>query len=105
MLQNLLVREYPSKSTVRLFLMALDAEEIDAKMTKWLLKYIDLLGEEISFDGKTLKGSRNGKIKPIQLVSAVVSKSGMILSQTKVSSKTNEIPVVQGLLYDGSPQS
>ena len=98
MLGNLLLRDYPHKSTIRLFLMGLDAELLDSKMTEWLLKHIDLIGEDISFDGKTLRGSRSGTNHAIQLVSAVVSKSGIILSQTKISQKTNEIPVVQSMI-------
>ena len=98
MLQNLLLHSYPSKSAIRSFLMRLDAETIDTKITEWLLKHIELTGEEISFDGKTLRGSRNGKDKAIQLVSAVLSKSGIILSQKQIAEKTNEIPVVQEMI-------
>ena len=98
MLQKLMIRNHPSESAVRSFLMRLDAHAVDLAMTEWLLKHVDLMGEEISFDGKTLKGSRNGETKALQLVSAVVSKSGIILSQTEISEKTNEIPVVQAMI-------
>ena len=100
MLRKLLIRNHPSESAIRTFLMRLNAHAVDLAMTEWLLKHIDLLGEEISFDGKTLKGSRNGETKALQLVSAVVSSTGIILSQAAVSEKTNEIPVVQGMIQE-----
>jgi hypothetical protein len=51
--------------------------------------------EHIAFDGKVLRGSGHGtSLNPLQLMSAMVVDSGLILCQHEVSDKTNEIPVM-----------
>jgi hypothetical protein len=55
--------------------------------------------EQIAFDGKVIRGSGNGSsLNPLQLMSAMVVDSGLILYQQEVSDKTNEIPVMQSML-------
>jgi predicted transposase YbfD/YdcC len=55
--------------------------------------------EQIAFDGKVISGSGNGSsLNPLQLMSAMVVDSGLILYQQEVSDKTNEIPVMQAML-------
>jgi hypothetical protein len=100
LLNNLLLQKAPSESTVRRFLMGLNASEVDRQLTQWLLKHIDIIGEVIAFDGKKLRGSHNGEARAIELVAAVVASSGIIISQNQTPDKTNEIPVVQNMLKD-----
>jgi hypothetical protein len=55
--------------------------------------------EQIAFDGKVIRGSGNGSsLNPLQLMSAMVVDSVLILYQQEVSDKTNEIPVMQSML-------
>ena len=55
--------------------------------------------EQIAFDGKVIRGSGNGSsLNPLQLMSAMVVDSGLILYQQEVSDKTNEISVMQSML-------
>jgi predicted transposase YbfD/YdcC len=55
--------------------------------------------EQIAFDGKVIRGSGNGSsLNPLQLMSAMVVVSGLILYQQEVSDKTDEIPVMQAML-------
>jgi predicted transposase YbfD/YdcC len=55
--------------------------------------------EQIVFDGEVLRDSGNGSsLDPLQLMSAIVIDSGLILYQHEVSDKTNEIPVKQAML-------
>jgi hypothetical protein len=55
--------------------------------------------EQIAFDGKVVMGSGNSSsLNPLQLMSAMVVDSGLILYQQEVSDKTNEIPVMQSML-------
>jgi predicted transposase YbfD/YdcC len=55
--------------------------------------------EHIAFDGKVIRGSGNGSsLNPLQLMSAMVVDSGLILYQQEVSDKTDEIPVMQAML-------
>jgi hypothetical protein len=89
----------PSEPTIRRFLQSVDAEEIDGKMGLWLLNQMGgMKGQALAIDGKTLRGSHDREKKPIQLLSAVVAKEGIIVGQKKVKDKTNEIPMVQPLL-------
>lgn len=97
-LWNLKLRNAPGESTIRRFILSLDAGEVDEKITQWLLNHESLNGIALAIDGKTLRGSRDGKIKPLQLLSTVSHESAIIFAQEKVSSKTNEIPVAQKLL-------
>jgi hypothetical protein len=55
--------------------------------------------EQITFDGKVIRGSGNGSsLNTLQLMSAMMIDSGLILYQQEVSYKTNEIPVMQVML-------
>jgi hypothetical protein len=100
LLNNLLLQKAPSESTVRRFLMGLNTSEVDRQVTDWLLKHIDIIGQVIAFDGKKLRGSHNGEARAIELVAAVVTSSGIIISQSQTPDKTNEIPVVQNMLKE-----
>lgn len=55
--------------------------------------------EHIAFDGKVLRGSKHGKeVNALQLMTAMVVDSGLIIYQKETSSKTNEIPILQSML-------
>ena len=55
--------------------------------------------EHISFDGKVLRGSKHADdINALQLMTAMVVESGLIIYQKETESKTNEIPIMQSML-------
>jgi len=55
--------------------------------------------EHIAFDGKVLCGSKHGDdINALQLMTAMVVESGLIIYQKETHSKTNEIPIMQSML-------
>ncbi len=55
--------------------------------------------EQISFDGKTIRGSGHGEaIDALHLMSAMVVKSGLILTQKESEGKKNEIKTMQSML-------
>ena len=94
-------RKAPSEPTIRRILRAIDVDAFDYAIGSWLL---DLLPPEaIAIDGKTLRGSGDTKV---HLLSAVVHKEGIVISQTKVDVKTNEItcvePLFSGLDIEGA---
>ncbi len=97
-LWKLKLRKAPCESAIRRFILSLDASDVDQKLTKWLLKHESLNGIPLAIDGKTLKGSKDGDRKGIQLLSMVSHDSSLVFAQEKVDSKTNEIPVAQNLL-------
>jgi predicted transposase YbfD/YdcC len=55
--------------------------------------------EHIAFDGKVLCGSKHGDdINALQLMTAMIVESGLVIYQKETDSKTNEIPIMQSML-------
>lgn len=55
--------------------------------------------EHIAFDGKVLCGSKHGEDKnALQLMTAMIVESGLIIYQKETETKTNEIPIMQSML-------
>jgi Domain of unknown function (DUF4338)/DDE_Tnp_1-associated/Transposase DDE domain len=94
-------RKAPSEPTIRRILQKIDVDAFDYAIGSWLL---DVLPPEvIAIDGKTLRGSGDEKV---HLLSAVVHKEGIVIGQTRVDVKTNEItrvePLFSGLDIEGA---
>lgn len=56
-------------------------------------------GEIVNVDGKAVRGSRDGGNNPIHMVSAWANEQRLVLGQTAVGEKSNEITAVPKLLY------
>lgn len=97
-LADLRVWRAPSVSAIRSFILSLNANEVDKKITDWFLGSDSLRGLALAIDGKTLRGSRDGDKRALQLLSLVTHDDGVVVTQEKVDDKTNEIPVAQELL-------
>jgi predicted transposase YbfD/YdcC len=91
----------PSHDTFRRVFALLDAEQFQACFVDWIQAVGQLTkGQVVAVDGKTLRRShdrRNGK-GAIQMVSAWASENGLVLGQTKVDDKSNEITAIPQLL-------
>jgi hypothetical protein len=88
----------PTRHTIGQIIRGVKAESVLECFEQWV-NTIRVEGEQIAFDGKVIRGSGNGtSLNPLQLMSAMVVDSGLILYQQKVSDKTNEIPVMQSML-------
>jgi predicted transposase YbfD/YdcC len=91
----------PSHDTFRRVLGSLDPEQLESSFRDWVCSVIEQLGGEvIAIDGKTLRGSydRGKNLKALQLVSAWSSEHRLVLGQTPVDSKSNEITAIPVLL-------
>lgn len=97
-LADLKIWRAPSASAIRSFILSLDANDVDQKITDWFLGSDSLRGFALAIDGKTLRGSHDGEKKALQLLSLVTHSDGVIVAQEKIEDKTNEIPVAQKLL-------
>jgi hypothetical protein len=93
-------RQPPSKDTFQRVLSGVNAKEIDKKVGRWLAERISADGVGIALDGKILRGSGDGDRPPVQLLSALLHREGIVLAQHRVADKTNEIPSVIPLLKD-----
>jgi len=81
----------PSASTLSRSLRRFDAQQLEAILSRWIQNRIDLQTfEQISLDGKTLRGSRDGEVPGQHLVAAYAPAVEAVLAQIRVDSKTNE---------------
>lgn len=101
----------PSVSTIRKTMAIIDSEELEELCVKFIIKKINELQlllipqkenelqekEVISYDGKTCNGSSrnntvNGKVKPVNAMSAFNVDKDICLKTIFIDKKTNEIP-------------
>jgi hypothetical protein len=87
-------RKPPCANTFRDLLMALDAGALEAVLREWAEQ---LLGETlpselqvVSIDGKTLCSTLASHGRSVHLLSVLDQRTGFVLSQQEVDSKTNE---------------
>lgn len=91
----------PSHDTFARVFSRINPEEFNNAFYEWQKSLHDnVSGDIIAIDGKTLRSSfdkASGKL-PIHMVSAWSTRNKVVLSQTKVSEKSNEIKAVPKLL-------
>jgi predicted transposase YbfD/YdcC len=91
----------PSPDTFRRVFEAIHAKHLEACFERWVQLLVSKLGVEVvAIDGKTLKGSydRHRRQSALHLVSAWASQHRLVLAQTKVQDKSNEITAIPALL-------
>lgn len=91
----------PSHDTFGRVFAALDAEQFQRCFSNWVRSTCTLLkGQVVALDGKTLRRSHNRTIgkDAIHMVSAWATESQLVLGQTKVDDKSNEITAIPALL-------
>lgn len=100
LIKELRIWRIPCVSQVRRILMRFDTDQLEKLITSWLLENVDLAGKQIAFDGKTVRGSKNGEKRAIQLVSATTTDQGIVVAQRRIPETTNEIPVTRQIMND-----
>jgi predicted transposase YbfD/YdcC len=91
----------PSPDTFRRVFEKIRPQEFERCFELWVQEVLDdLLPQFIAIDGKEARGSYNREAgtKSLHLVSAWSTESQLVLAQTKVSSKSNEITAIPILL-------
>jgi predicted transposase YbfD/YdcC len=91
----------PSHDTFGRVFARLDTDEFQACLGKWVEQLqLQLDGQTVAIDGKTLRGShdRSAAQEALHVVSAWANQVNFCLGQISVESKSNEIPAVQELL-------
>ena len=95
-------RSAPSESTIRRTLQAVDADALDAVISRWLAAHTPPPSSSgprmIAVDGKTARGARGPDGRPAHLLAAFDQASGVVLGQATVDGKTNEITAFGPLL-------
>jgi hypothetical protein len=81
----------PSASTLSRTPRRFDAQRLEGILSRRIRARIDLDSfEQISLDGKTLRGSRDGDVPGQHLVAAYAPAVEAVLAQVRVDSRTNE---------------
>jgi hypothetical protein len=80
----------PSVSTLSRTLRVLDAQALEAALSRWIQSRLGTIPEVVSLDGKTLRGSRAGDLPGQHLVAAYAPSVQAVLAQIRVDAKTNE---------------
>jgi predicted transposase YbfD/YdcC len=80
----------PSLTALRDLLAALDANALEAALSRWVASRLPDGAPTVSLDGKTLRGSRCGEVPGQHLVAAYAPHVEAVLAQLKVDAKTNE---------------
>ena len=106
-------RGAPSEATFRRVLQLVDDDELDAAVSGWLARRLVGPGgtgpggtgpggtgpvRAIAVDGKTARGARVGDGRAVHLLGALDHATGVVLGQTQVDAKTNEITAFAPLL-------
>ncbi|MBD0296255.1 MAG: ISAs1 family transposase [Flavisolibacter sp.] len=90
----------PSHDTFNRVFAMLDPEELQKRFLSWVQSVAIITdGQVVSLDGKRLCGSgKDGSKSIIHMVSAWSNANNMVLAQTKVDDKSNEITAIPKLL-------
>ncbi len=115
------LRGTPSESTIRRILQRVDPDELDVAVSGWLARRVTAPASSnmpilssrstssrstssggpmraIALDGKTARGARVGDGRAVHLLGALDHTTGVVLGQTEVDHKTNEITAFAPLL-------
>lgn len=88
----------PSDDTLRRLFRSIDPKAFQERFVKWVESLSKLNAKLISIDGKVSRHTFDGDQNPLHMVSAFASESRLVLAQTKVSDKSNEITAIPELL-------
>lgn len=94
------IKVIPSKATVSRILNMVDGDEVAKVIIEIMKEKAELLGDVIAVDGKAIR-STSKKGRPhsaLQILTAYITDSGVVLGQKAIHEKTNEIPVFQEML-------
>jgi predicted transposase YbfD/YdcC len=97
----------PSRSTLWRVLTGADAASVDRAVGAWLAARYTVITrgvddgavvEALMVDGKTLRGALDAEGHQVHLLAAATHQHALVLAQTDVAAKTNEIPMFPELL-------
>ncbi|MEP0854168.1 MULTISPECIES: ISAs1 family transposase [Cyanophyceae] len=91
----------PSEETFRRVFEQINPKQLEQCFEQWVKQLVDELGiQVIAIDGKGVNGSYNRQAgsKALHLVSAWATQHRLVLAQTKVQDKSNEITAIPALL-------
>ncbi len=89
----------PSDDTLRRFFRGISPEVFREVFVGFVRElHPGLANNLVAIDGKTLRRSHDGAVKALHLVSAFATEARLVVAQTAVSEKSNEITAIPELL-------
>ena len=90
----------PTRHSIGRIIRGIKADSFTACFVHWINQVRETQGRDhIAFDGKVLRGAKQDlESHPLQLMTAMVVDSGLVIYQQETASKTNEIPIMQAML-------
>jgi len=94
------IEKIPSKPTVSRILNMLNGDALSKVIIEIMKEKADLVGNIIAVDGKAIRStSKKGEAhSALQILTAYLTESSVVLGQEAIHNKTNEIPVFQAML-------
>lgn len=88
----------PSHDTLGIVFSNIDSKKFSELFISWVSSLQKNIPELVAIDGKTIRRSMDNGAKPIHIVSAWASSQSLVIGQTKIDAKSNEIPAISELL-------
>lgn len=94
------IEKIPSKPTVSRILNMIDGDAVAKVIIEIMKERADIVGNIIAVDGKAIRStSKVGKPhSALQILTAYLTESSVVMGQNAIHEKTNEIPVFQAML-------
>lgn len=94
------IESIPSKPTFSRVLSLIDGQEVAETIMAIMQEKFGVESDVIAVDGKAIRSTSeaNKKHSALQIITAYLTGTGVVLSQKKINKKTNEIPVFQEML-------
>lgn len=94
------ITKIPSKPTLSRFLNMVNADAVTKIIVEIMKEEVQELGAIIAFDGKAIRSTsvRGRPHSALQILTAYMVESGVVLAQEPIHEKTNEIPVMREIL-------
>ena len=80
----------PSHDTFNRIFRILDPKHFEQAFRRWVGGVVRAFSEQVSVDGKSLRGSAAGGLGPVHMVSAFATGLGIVLGQEKVAEKATK---------------
>ena len=88
----------PSHDTFGKVFRVLDPGVFESCFREWVGALVGVVKDIIALDGKTVRGSKDGAVSPLHLVSAYATSLGLTLGHEGSAGKGNELKAIRALL-------
>ena len=88
----------PDACTFRNVIKTIDTQQLHKVFIEWMGNVVEHLTGVVAVDGKQARRTKDGKKKPLHVVSAFSAECGLVLGQLACEEKSNEITAIPKLL-------